>query len=153
MKRRGKVAPSLANSKSKASDAASRSVGSRFDSEYNTEDKSSPEDLNGEKDLEDSNTKSNQLSAVEPVLSSPPATLKQPASSAKLEESKKGFSEKLIQFISSKMNEVLPDPEYNKEVQALEILQAGGSYKDCTNDNNDDGVITSPEEKNGVEMV
>ncbi len=147
MKRRGKVAPSLANSKSKAS---SRSLGSRLDSEYNTIDKSSPADLN-EKELEDSNTKSNQLSVVEPVLNSLPPALTLTASSAKLEGSKKRFSEKLIQFISSKMNEVLPDPEYVQEVQELEILQAGGSYKDCTNHN--DNVVTSSEEKNGVEMV
>lgn len=150
MKKRGKVAPSLANSKSKASDAASRSVGSRLDSEYNTEDKSSPEELNGEKELEDTNTKSNQLSAVEPVHNSPPPAFKHAAWSAKLEGSKKRLSEKLIQFISSKMNEVLPDPEYNKEVQELEILQAGGSYKDCTNDHND---AVADVTKNGVEMV
>eukprot|EP01040_Poterioochromonas_malhamensis_P006304 gene6304-6783_t len=51
------------------------------------------------------------------------------------------------------MNHVLPDPDYNKEVQELEILQAGGSYKNCTNVDDDAAVVTSPEEKNGIEMV
>ncbi len=44
----------------------------------------------------------------------------------------KSFSEKIIRFLSTKMNKISPDPEENTELQHLEILQAGGSFYDAS---------------------
>lgn len=44
----------------------------------------------------------------------------------------KSFSEKIIQFLSTKMNKISPAPEENTELQHLEILQAGGSFYDAS---------------------
>eukprot|EP01040_Poterioochromonas_malhamensis_P012079 gene12079-13201_t len=44
----------------------------------------------------------------------------------------KSFSEKIIQFLSTKMNKISPTPEENTELQHLEILQAGGSFYDAS---------------------
>lgn len=44
----------------------------------------------------------------------------------------KSFSEKIIQFLSTKMNKISPTPEENTDLQHLEILQAGGSFYDAS---------------------
>ncbi len=41
---------------------------------------------------------------------------------------KRSFSQKITQYLSSKMNQVLPDSEQNEQLQQFEILQAGGRF-------------------------
>lgn len=42
------------------------------------------------------------------------------------EELKKSFSEKIVQFLSSKMNQIVPESDENADV--LQILEAGGTF-------------------------
>ncbi len=46
----------------------------------------------------------------------------------------KSLSEKIKDYLSSKMNQILPDPEVASELQELGILQAGGRFNDDCND-------------------
>ncbi len=47
----------------------------------------------------------------------------------------KSLSERVKGYLSSKMNQILPDPVATSELQELEILQAGGIFHESSNEN------------------
>lgn len=91
----------------------STAVVSRDNSQSNTQSNS----VEAEKDLE----KNNQLSSPEPVHSITDQTIDR-------DELRKSFSEKIVQYLSTKMKKVVPDPEDHENNQQLQIIQAGGSF-------------------------
>jgi hypothetical protein len=48
--------------------------------------------------------------------------------------SHKSLSEKAMHYLSSKLNQILPDPVEASNFQQLEILKAGGMFSDSTNE-------------------
>ncbi len=90
----------------------STAVVSRDNSQSNTQANSEVD-----KDLE----KNNQLSSAEPVQSITEQTVDR-------DELRKSFSEKIVQYLSTKMKKVVPDPEDHENNQQLQIIQAGGSF-------------------------
>eukprot|EP00599_Poterioochromonas_sp_BG-1_P005575 CAMPEP_0173141116 /NCGR_PEP_ID=MMETSP1105-20130129/5303_1 /TAXON_ID=2985 /ORGANISM="Ochromonas sp., Strain BG-1" /LENGTH=131 /DNA_ID=CAMNT_0014054259 /DNA_START=59 /DNA_END=450 /DNA_ORIENTATION=+ len=66
---------------------------------------------------------------VESALEFSPPELVSGGSSIMPEDIRKSFSQKIIQFLSSKMNHIVPEnTDSNVELQQLEILQAGGRF-------------------------
>lgn len=134
MQKRGQVTPQLLqgnNNPSKLSDP-SRSV--PFNTEINsiTREGKNPSLIErvprSIEDVIESNPsdKENQVSSAAVVMMSEERVNNIPMNS-------KSLSERVKDYLSSKMNQILPDPIVASELQELGILQAGGRFNDDGN--------------------
>ncbi len=80
--------------------------------------------------LESCSVKENGVSSSVPVTSSPYHSRKEGNDIPILSELGKSLSERVKHYLSSKMNQILPDPLITSNLRELEILQAGGLFND-----------------------
>ena len=86
--------------------------------------------------LENGPDKENHVSSPLPVTSSSNPSRRDGHDAPISSELGKSLSERVKHYLSSKMNQILPDPLGTSELRELEILQAGGQF----NENNDSKV-------------
>lgn len=134
MQKRGQVTPQLLQGNNNPSKLSDPSRSAPFNTEINsiTREGKNPSLIErvprSIEDVIESNPsdKENQVSSAAVVMMSEERVNNIPMNS-------KSLSERVKDYLSSKMNQILPDPIVASELQELGILQAGGRFNDDGN--------------------
>lgn len=134
MQKRGQVTPQLLQGNNNPSKLSDPSRSAPFNTEINsiTREGKNPSLIERvPRSIEDviestPSDKENQVSSAAVVMMSEERVNNIPMNS-------KSLSERVKDYLSSKMNQILPDPIVASELQELGILQAGGRFNDDGN--------------------
>ena len=142
IQKRGQVTPLMQGSRSRVSDnthsAALRSGIHSITRDREERNSTMVERVGGEESLalhadhvlESGPDKENHVSSAFPVTSSSNPSRGERQDNPISSELGKSLSERVKHYLSSKMNQIVPDPVVTSELRELEILQAGGQFSE-----------------------